>query len=455
MNRHTQLMNWLHSWSGLLFGWLLFAIFLTGSLTVFDTEITSWMQPELHEITSNMGQISLQVCEDLDVSVGSPFLHMIKFQEKRTFSGQTVDPVTGRMVTFRDTQGGDFFYHFHSGLLLGLPGAWIVGIAGTTMFVALSTGLVIHRRIVKDVFRLQPQPVPQRAWVDVHNVTGLLVFPFSLVITLTGLTLFWSISMPVGFQFLTGGDRTLSVLSDLHFAQFGSTLLRWLYFVMGLAASAMIATGLVLWTNKRRKFLAEHSCATRVRLAENFNVAIVAGLLVAIAAFFWANRLLPMALPARALWEVRCLFIVWFLCLMHSLLRGRSSLAWKEQLYLAAFLLTSLPLLNGLTTQSHLLVTVPNGQWAVAGVDLTAEAVGILLGWMARRLCRAGLDSPNSQAAPMVRSDAESEQADQSSHSSTPLKMHGRPHVAAQETHCNNSNPSTGSEPRPFSKNPE
>lgn len=25
MNRLTQLMNWLHSWSGLLFGWLLFA----------------------------------------------------------------------------------------------------------------------------------------------------------------------------------------------------------------------------------------------------------------------------------------------------------------------------------------------------------------------------------------------------------------------------------------------
>lgn len=369
------------------------------------------MQPELHEIASDTGQISLPVCEDRDVSIGSPFLHMVKFQEKRTFSGQTVDPLTGRMVTFRDTQGGDFFYHFHSGLLLGLPGAWIVGIAGTTMFVALSTGLVIHRRIVKDVFTLRPQPVHQRAWVDVHNVTGLLVFPFSLMITVTGMTLFWSISMPMGLQFLTGGDPTLSVLSDLHFAQFGSILLRWLYFVMGLATSAMIATGLILWTNRRRKFLAEHSSAIHSPLAERFNVVIVAGLLVAIAAFFWANRMLPMALPARALWEVRFLFIVWLLCLMHSLLRGCSSLAWKEQLYLAAFLLGSLPLLNGLTTQSHLLVTVPNGQWAIAGFDLTAVAVGVMLGWMARRISRAGLDSSNSQTAPMVQSDAESGQA--------------------------------------------
>jgi hypothetical protein len=33
-------------WSGLLFGWLLFTVFLTGTLTIFDNEITYWMQPE-------------------------------------------------------------------------------------------------------------------------------------------------------------------------------------------------------------------------------------------------------------------------------------------------------------------------------------------------------------------------------------------------------------------------
>jgi Uncharacterized iron-regulated membrane protein len=46
-------MNWIHSWSGLLFGWLLFAVFLTGTLTVFDNEITYWMQPELLEVSSD------------------------------------------------------------------------------------------------------------------------------------------------------------------------------------------------------------------------------------------------------------------------------------------------------------------------------------------------------------------------------------------------------------------
>jgi hypothetical protein len=55
---------------------------------------------------------------------------MVKLQKNRTFSGQATDPATGKIVTFRDTEGGDFFYHFHHGLLLGVPGAWIVGTAG-------------------------------------------------------------------------------------------------------------------------------------------------------------------------------------------------------------------------------------------------------------------------------------------------------------------------------------
>jgi len=41
----TQSMSWLHTWCGLLLGWMLFAIFLTGTLAVFDKEINWWMQP--------------------------------------------------------------------------------------------------------------------------------------------------------------------------------------------------------------------------------------------------------------------------------------------------------------------------------------------------------------------------------------------------------------------------
>ena len=68
---------------------------------------------------------------------------------------------------------------------------------------------------------------------------------------------------------------------------------------------------------------------TSYRVVEALNVATVAGLLVAIAAFFWANRVLPLALIDRSLWEVRGFFIIWCCCLAHSLLRGGSIFAGK------------------------------------------------------------------------------------------------------------------------------
>ncbi|MBX3331123.1 MAG: PepSY domain-containing protein [Nitrospira sp.] len=398
MNRLTQWMNWLHSWFGLLFGWLLFAVFLTGTLTVFDTEITAWMQPDLHEITWDTGQMGGSIHEEGllsaqpvsnggDTSIdGFPLL--VKLQEKRTFSGQTIDPATGQLVIFRDTQGGDFFYHFHYGLLAGWPGAWLIGSAAIVMLIALATGMCGHRWTFKDVVMIRLRPFP-RAWLDAHNLTGILIIPFHLMIVVTGLTLFWSIYMPVDVPLLRDSAGILPLLSDLHFAQFGGNTMRWLYFIMGLAATVMIATGLILWTIKRQRTQSSYSSQSGYRIVEVLNVATVAGALVAVAAFFWANRLLPLALPERSLWEIRCFFIVWSLCLLHSLLRRGSIKAWREQLYGSACLLGFLPLLNGLTTNSHLLATVPKAQWAIAGVDLTGLTVGALLGWTVRRVGRS------------------------------------------------------------------
>ena len=420
-DRFTQSMDGLHSWVGLLFGWLLFAVFLTGTLTVFDNEITAWMQPELLEVSSDTRDVDRAVSSvmelvsraDLwrvDVPTDRPPLLMVKLQKNRTFSGQAIDPNTGEMVTFRDTQGGDFFFHFHHGLLLGFPGAWIVAISGVAMLVALVSGLGIHHRGFKDVFVLRLRSFPQRAWLDAHNLTGILVLPFHLLITFTGLMIFWSIYMPAEVQFLSGGEFPFSLFSDLHFAQLGGAVLHWLYFFMGLAASAMIAAGLILWTIKRRKYHAERPGMTSYRVVESLNVAVVAGLLVAIAVFFWANRLLPIALIGRSRWEIQCFFLAWCCCLVHSFLRGGSTFAWKDQLYAAALLLGLLPLLNALTTKSHLLETVPKGQWDAAGVDLTALAAGLLLGWTARRIGKATRGTADSHTVSMIVPDSESKQ---------------------------------------------
>ena len=40
-------MAWAHGWLGLIAGWILFTMFLTGTSAYFRPEITRWMQPEI------------------------------------------------------------------------------------------------------------------------------------------------------------------------------------------------------------------------------------------------------------------------------------------------------------------------------------------------------------------------------------------------------------------------
>ena len=150
----------------------------------------------------------------------------------------------------------------------------------------------------------------------------------------------------------------------------------------------MIATGLMLWTVKRR---ARHTAQERVygyRAAERLNIAVVAGLPVAVGSFFWANRLLPVDCADRAQWEMRVFFLMWVLCAVHAFFTHSARLAWKSQLYGSAALLGLLPLLNMVTTQSHLLITLPTHMWRLAGVDLAGLAAGLFAGWGAWRIGR-------------------------------------------------------------------
>ena len=49
-NTFSQSMAWLHTWGGLIVGWVLFAIFLGGTLACFDKELDYWMRPALHHL---------------------------------------------------------------------------------------------------------------------------------------------------------------------------------------------------------------------------------------------------------------------------------------------------------------------------------------------------------------------------------------------------------------------
>ncbi|HEX4547637.1 PepSY-associated TM helix domain-containing protein [Pseudomonas sp.] len=508
-----QSMAWLHTWVGLVFGWLLFAIFLTGTLAYFKDEISHWMQPEIparaiqteaslslaqrylqqHAPDASRWQIDLPNARDPALSVRWQDTPAEPGKRGR-FTEKTLDAQTGAELQPRQSLGGEFFYRFHFQLQMPYPwGRWLATIAAMVMFVALITGIITHKKIFKDFFTFRPRK-GQRSWLDGHNAVGVLVLPFHLMITYSSLVIFMAMVMPASIlasygnnvgafyedvfpetptperagqavslppmaQLLTrasehwaGGHVTRVTVSNpgdanasvhlsrassdkiayeygsdvtfngvtgqmlgaspdkplpmtvtggfygLHIGHFAGPMLRWLYFICGLAGTAMIGTGLVIWLGKRQlKHAKSGVMPFELRLVEVLNIASMAGLVAAVAVFFCANRMLPPGLEGRADWEVDAFFSTWGLSVVHALLRpGRK--AWVEQLTLAAALFIGLPLLNALTTSHHLGVTLAQGDWALAGFDLTCLGAGLFLAWAAWKMQRAGHSVPVKKA---------------------------------------------------------
>ena len=91
--------------------------------------------------------------------------------------------------------------------------------------------------------------------------------------------------------------------------------------------------------------------------------------------------------------------MAWLLAAGWGAWRDRQGRGWRDLYAGTALLLLMVPVLNLLTTPaSHLLATLPQGEWALAAVDLTAVALGLAFAWLARRQHRC-LELPNVAAA--------------------------------------------------------
>lgn len=419
----------LHTWSGLFLGWVLYAMFLAGTVSFWREEITRWTEPE----------IGARQSADVDVAHAQRYLQAhaphaaqwnitlpdergsgvsVTYRDNATPGTATMDPIVldtrGDPVNVRATEGGDFFYrlHFDMHYMPILWGRWLAGICAMAMLIAIVSGVITHKKIFADFFTFRPRK-GQRSWLDGHNALAVLALPFHLMITYTGLVSLMTIYMPWGANGSNGsrnalfaeiiptyalpaatgipkplidlrialdtaakrwdgghvatlkitqpGDAAACIVAEragadrvssnqvtvqmdgttgaviagskpesagvltrggmigVHAGRFASLEMRWLYFLLGVAGTGMVATGLVLWTVKRRARLPDPARPYfGFRLVERLNVAFVAGMPLGMSAFLWANRLLPHDMADRAAWEIHTMFIVWAAALLHA-----------------------------------------------------------------------------------------------------------------------------------------
>ncbi|EZP80610.1 PepSY-associated TM helix domain-containing protein [Novosphingobium resinovorum] len=487
-----QSMALFHTWSGLLLGWLLFAMFATGTAAYFQDEITRWMQPEVtgDADPAIAAQGAMRYLNTVAPDAKSWYISLPNSRSattqvywqpsgerpaKRSETSALLDR-DGRAITTRETRGGFFLYRFHFDLHY-MPVLWaryLVGVAAMFMLVAILSGVITHKKIFADFFMLRFGK-GQRSWLDAHNVTAVLALPFHLMITFTGLVTLASMYMPWGiaanyaapaafseavfgrtaeveasgrhaalvdlaplvrrasaqwhgervgyisianpndaaaridmnraaeapfgargqtasFEGATGRPigshraagaalATESVMIGLHTGRFAKWGLRWLYFLSGLGGTVMVGSGLVLWTVKRRARLPDPSRPHMgFRIVERLNIAAIAGLATGIAAYFLANRLLPLEMADRAEHEIDSLFLAWFGVGLWGMLRPAGR-AWTETLAMAGACFVAIPLVNALTTSRGLLPSLLAGDWTFAAFDLVMLllAAGFLL----------------------------------------------------------------------------
>src|SRR5690606_36345130 len=96
-------------------------------------------------------------------------------------------------------------------------------------------------------------------------------------------------------------------LWDLHFGDYGGSLVDFLYALLALGACAVILTGNIVWLERRDP--------RRLRLGnrwlERMTVGVAGGAVLGTALSLAANRFLPWELADRAGWEFRSLLWGW------------------------------------------------------------------------------------------------------------------------------------------------
>ena len=223
-------MAWFHTWFGLFIGFLLFAVFWMGTLTVFDKEFDRWMHPEsrstvgecctlkpkqletvllkVHELAPGSDNIRLRLPTER-----TPMTQVRIVEPDRTLKAYFIDPDTGKAVSNDHTLGGSgFFFPFHYkfNIVWNDVGYFLLGIAGLAMMALLISGIVIHRKLLAEFFLFRPNKHTVRSLLDLHNLSSVVALPFYFIITFTGLLIFFSIYFPWATLTAFEGDKAAS-----------------------------------------------------------------------------------------------------------------------------------------------------------------------------------------------------------------------------------------------------
>ena len=180
----------------------------------------------------------------------------------------------------------------------------------------------------------------------------------------------------------TALGRTSSALTTLHFVHFAGRGIDALFFLLTLAASAVILTGNVLWLVERRS-KDPQATPWAHRLLARSTIGVCVGLVAAIPLLMVGSRIIPLDVAGRQGWEDGIFFGGWAILSALGFVGASPLVAARRLLVVAAVLSLAVPVANGVGTGAWPWVTPGRGQWGVFSVDLGMALSGIALAGIA------------------------------------------------------------------------
>ncbi len=217
--RETKLLILIHGWSSIVLGLLLYAVVLTGTVSVLAKEIGYWSASQpvkkvpfadpVNEIVNKLSKkVGRAYRDDVSISTNiagnlSIFFHKhIKTSEG--FSRDRgvifeVNPQTGEILNRREGTGLELFktdqpsalkrFLVDAHVRLYLPSPWgllVTGVLGLVMMLAAVTGLFMHRHLLRDIFTLRKRKTSVLEQRDKHSVAASWGLPFAFLLAFTG-----------------------------------------------------------------------------------------------------------------------------------------------------------------------------------------------------------------------------------------------------------------------------
>ena len=215
----------LHSWAGIVTGLLMFIVCFSGAVVVFKNEIDLWANPSLAQLPradkpASLDAVLLQLqARYPGATVDTIALpdavnpgYFASVRERGAAAGTrtkiALRPDTGAVVGPVDSQLGQYLRMLHVFLFFGPR--WIVGFLGVAMLVLIATGIVIHRKILAELFTQRWGRSFRVVMSDLHKSAGIWGLGFHILIAATGAWMGLAPLFEQGYKYVTSAASPIA-----------------------------------------------------------------------------------------------------------------------------------------------------------------------------------------------------------------------------------------------------